>query len=339
VTTSPVRVRGVSSGSWAACLLLLLSAAGWAAPLAFADPPAKPADANPAVLEPDVQQRLLAHAPSLITVAVLKFVPGIAGLVLLILEWVRMRDVRRGLLPAPPPFPAPTAVVGLAGAAAGVFAFVALPSIVLMIVGGIDRRLLESMPVRMVGMALGGVPIAVLTVILKRRQVALGASHPVTVGPSLKDAGRTFCVATTTLLAVTVVLVLSLSGAGVEPRSQKAVNLLAFSKNPLDPWTIAVYAVLVAPWVEECVFRGLLQPAVRRRFGAQAGVWGTGLLFAGLHFESENGLANVYVLGPLFVLALFLGRLRDRTDSLVATTGLHILNNATTVLPALMLRA
>jgi membrane protease YdiL (CAAX protease family) len=67
-------------------------------------------------------------------------------------------------------------------------------------------------------------------------------------------------------------------------------------------------------------------------------VWITALVFTGLHYETANGLANVYTLVPLLVLALFLSRLRDRTDSLLATTALHVLNNATSVVPALMLR-
>ena len=52
-----------------------------------------------------------------------------------------------------------------------------------------------------------------------------------------------------------------------------------------EPMLIAAYGVAVAPWVEECIFRGLLQPATARKLGRTAGVWITTLVFAAFHLH------------------------------------------------------
>jgi membrane protease YdiL (CAAX protease family) len=327
-------MRGRVVAAW---ILLLTSAAAWLSPLALADPPLPGAASLPTV-EQDVEKLIFQNAKSLAAFALLKLVPAAVGLGLLILEWVRLRDVRKGLLPPLPPLRPATAPVGVMGGVAAVFAFVAIPSLVIYTVANLDAELATRTPVHLGAVALGGIPLAIYTVVARRRLVTAGAPGPVGARPALRDALRTFCVAALLTVMAGFVLALILLPWGIQPRSQKAVNQLAFSTDPLDPWSISVYGVLAAPWIEECVFRGLLQPALRNRFGVSAGVWLTSLVFTGLHYEKANGLANILSLSQLLILAFFLARLRDRTDSILATTVVHALSNATSVVPVLLLR-
>jgi len=81
-----------------------------------------------------------------------------------------------------------------------------------------------------------------------------------------------------------------------------------------------VALVLLAPVVEETLFRGFLFKAFRRTFGFWAGAVGVSLLFALAH-----GQANVGI--DVFVLSMFLCYLREKTDSLWPSIALHATKN------------
>lgn len=83
---------------------------------------------------------------------------------------------------------------------------------------------------------------------------------------------------------------------------------------------IFVALVLLAPFVEEVLFRGFLFTAFRRTFGFWVGAAIVSLLFAVAH-----GQANVGI--DVFVLSMFLCYLREKTDSLWPSVALHALKN------------
>ncbi len=81
----------------------------------------------------------------------------------------------------------------------------------------------------------------------------------------------------------------------------------------------ALLGIVVVPFLEEVLFRGLLQPALVSRLGARPGILLGALLFALLH-----GLASFV---PVLALALLLGELRQRTGSLWASYAAHLFHN------------
>lgn len=85
----------------------------------------------------------------------------------------------------------------------------------------------------------------------------------------------------------------------------------------------AAFAVLVAPLVEETVFRGLLYPALRRRLGVRGAVVLSSALFGLVH-----GLSHM---APLAILGVFLAFLVERTGALIACVAAHMAFNALTV--------
>lgn len=85
---------------------------------------------------------------------------------------------------------------------------------------------------------------------------------------------------------------------------------------------VAVFAALVAPVVEEVVFRGFLFPALRGKLG-----WIPAAILSGFIFGALHGGTDPVFLLPLAVFGVVLCVLYQRTGSLIPGMGLHALNN------------
>ena len=134
------------------------------------------------------------------------------------------------------------------------------------------------------------------------------------------------------------VLVVSLlmSAAAIAPSSLLAE--LSLRLHPADPQWVKFYAdnlqgtprqivlamiggVLLAPLVEEIIFRGLLQRLVARAWGPWPGIVISALVFAIIHGEP-------WFLFGLIAVGLVLGYLFEATGSLGACWAAHALHNA-----------
>jgi membrane protease YdiL (CAAX protease family) len=96
--------------------------------------------------------------------------------------------------------------------------------------------------------------------------------------------------------------------------------------SPGAAYAIALFAVLVAPLIEELIFRGVLFSFFERLVGLWFAIVATALLFAGLHvpeyWGAWNGLLLVSLAGGVFSLA------RGLTGSLAPSVILHLAYNA-----------
>lgn len=93
---------------------------------------------------------------------------------------------------------------------------------------------------------------------------------------------------------------------------------------------VIVVAAVVAPIVEEALFRGVLYQWLRGRIGVVPAVVLDGGLFASAHLVS--GVAGLWKLLPmLFVMGCLLAIVFQRTRSLFASMLLHATNNALAV--------
>lgn len=82
-----------------------------------------------------------------------------------------------------------------------------------------------------------------------------------------------------------------------------------------------ILVALVAPFVEELFFRGMLYPLLRSRMSAVLAVVANAFLFAVVHF--------IPLLIPgLFVVGLFLAYLRERSNSIWPSVLFHTLQNS-----------
>ncbi len=102
---------------------------------------------------------------------------------------------------------------------------------------------------------------------------------------------------------------------------QAAVKLLTDAKSVWTVVYLGVFAVVLAPVAEEFIFRGMLFPFVKQLGFPKLAWFGVSFLFALIHMNAPTFL-------PLFVFALALTWLYDRTDNLLAPITAHALFNA-----------
>jgi membrane protease YdiL (CAAX protease family) len=122
----------------------------------------------------------------------------------------------------------------------------------------------------------------------------------------------------------TLVLSVAVSHLGIEPQGVKQV-VKGLPGNALA--NLLLLAVL-APLVEELVFRGLLYGWVAGRWGGVAAWLVSSLAFAAAHYEP----AHVVLVLPL---GLLFGWMRRRTDSILPSLVAHVLNNGFALIAAM----
>jgi membrane protease YdiL (CAAX protease family) len=123
----------------------------------------------------------------------------------------------------------------------------------------------------------------------------------------------------------TLALSVAVTSVGPEPEGMKQVMELAQDPGKLLPSLLAF--ALLAPIVEELVFRGLLYGWIEGRWGSKVALVVSSIAFAAAHYEPAHILL-VLPLGFLF------GWLRRRTNSLAPSVVSHIINNGFAVLSA-----
>lgn len=158
-------------------------------------------------------------------------------------------------------------------------------------------------------------------------------------GLSAAGARRTALAATAGLLAVIVPAKLLgaawhawLDRLGIPPAPQPVVEWFLNLRDPRLVALLVVLTVAVAPVVEEALFRGILHPFLRERFGPVAGLTLGALVFAGFHFHLPS-------FAPLFLLAVVLALAYEWCGNLFACMALHAGFNALAVAGLLVRRA
>ncbi len=97
--------------------------------------------------------------------------------------------------------------------------------------------------------------------------------------------------------------------------------LAGLTDSPLTLALVSLLAITLAPFFEELIFRGFLQPLLSRTFGAAVGILLTAILFGGLH-APEYSYAWQYAVAISLVGAV-LGWVRHSSGSLIPSTVVH----------------
>ncbi len=108
---------------------------------------------------------------------------------------------------------------------------------------------------------------------------------------------------------------------GHEPVEQEAVQAMRETGNLIGSVGLGLVAILLAPVVEEMLFRGLLYPAIKQKGFPRAALWISSIAFAVIHF-------NVAIFLPLTILAMVLTWLYEKTENLLAPIAAHALFNS-----------
>ncbi len=128
---------------------------------------------------------------------------------------------------------------------------------------------------------------------------------------------------------VLFVTALSKLALGNSDTTQDLIVYLQNSRHFLERALLIFTAVIVAPVAEETIFRGYLHGVIRKYAGRWCGIVVNSLLFAAIHGHAPS-------LGGLFVLAVALSLVYERTGSLWAPMLMHATFNTVTVVAALV---
>ena len=118
---------------------------------------------------------------------------------------------------------------------------------------------------------------------------------------------------------------LLLSGLGIEPKSQDLVELFMETKNPLVLAGLILGAVVLAPLMEETLFRGYLYRFFRGKWNVLPANMASSFFFAAIH-------GNAGALFPLFVLSIFMTHTYEKTGNLMTPILYHSMFNGLTLL-------
>ena len=142
-------------------------------------------------------------------------------------------------------------------------------------------------------------------------------------GPEIKHSlllALGFIVVFAVVMFLQYLSILVLAKLGWPVEEQAAVKLVTDAKSPWVTVYLGVFAIVLAPVAEEFIFRGMLFPFIKQ-LGFPKLAW-LGFLFALIH-------ADKAIFIPLFVFALALTWLYEKTDNLLAPITAHALFNAT----------
>jgi len=113
----------------------------------------------------------------------------------------------------------------------------------------------------------------------------------------------------------------TLTQLGWPVEDQSAVTMFKGIKGWGEYAYLSFFTIVLAPVAEELIFRGILYPFVKQLGFPKLALFGTSFLFALIH-------ADKAIFIPLFVLALALTWLYEKTGSLLAPIVAHSLFNA-----------
>ncbi|MEI8365923.1 MAG: CPBP family intramembrane glutamic endopeptidase [Parachlamydiaceae bacterium] len=102
--------------------------------------------------------------------------------------------------------------------------------------------------------------------------------------------------------------------------------------NPQLFWLMAATVVFVIPFIEEFLFRGVLQTWLKNKMSVGKAIALTSAIFALFHFSPDQKIENIELLASLFFLSCYLGLLKEKKQSLWASIGLHSTFNGISVL-------
>lgn len=111
---------------------------------------------------------------------------------------------------------------------------------------------------------------------------------------------------------------------GFQPTLQDVAFIISDETSPWMRAYFVLLAVVIAPVFEELLFRGMLLPALARRYGAATATLVISVVFASIH-------GHVPSLVPLFILSLSLCLAYIGTGSLVSSIIMHAVFNGVTV--------
>ncbi|MCF6159202.1 MAG: CPBP family intramembrane metalloprotease [wastewater metagenome] len=111
----------------------------------------------------------------------------------------------------------------------------------------------------------------------------------------------------------------------ITPEMQDVVQWVLEEKSFFILASLLFFGVILAPVMEEILFRGFLLPALKNTFGSRYAIVISAFLFAGIHMD-------MFAILQIFILGLLLGYVYEKTQTLAAPIIIHVLHNSLTLM-------
>ncbi len=118
---------------------------------------------------------------------------------------------------------------------------------------------------------------------------------------------------------------------GAMPQQQEIAKRVLHEQSVEALVFMVVFGVVIAPVIEELLFRGFLQTALNRYLGKWGAILLSSCFFAIVHM-------NIYVFLQIFLLGILLAYVFQKTGSLISTMTIHAIHNGSTFALLLMFR-
>jgi membrane protease YdiL (CAAX protease family) len=262
------------------------------------------------------------------------------GVVCLVLVWrsTRLRLPNDAAPSAGGSWPWPTLIIAGVGLLFAQGLFTTLGLLVPLAAGpsfatGTFEKPLLTFAGRALQSLVGYIPAVVLALFLLR--IVTKSTPGARFSIALRDWRRAVLASALTLPIVALVSVVSglahqlIMGRPMDEVAHTTLQALIDNRN--SPWVIALAlcAVVMAPIVEEIVFRGFIQTGLTRAWGRPW--WAialTSIIFTAIHAGVVPGESFAFVAPTLLALSLAMGFAYERTGSLIVPIAIHITFNA-----------
>lgn len=115
-------------------------------------------------------------------------------------------------------------------------------------------------------------------------------------------------------------------------------NLKEFQELSFAFWLYFATIVILAPIIEEILFRGMLQNFLKKYFGGKGGILISSLCFAFFHYSYHQKISNITIIGSLFILSVFLGFFYEKRKTMLSVISLHSFFNIFSIFHLFLLK-
>lgn len=160
---------------------------------------------------------------------------------------------------------------------------------------------------------------------IERRQsiAALGLSFG-NLSNNVKQGIKKYLITLPVIMLAGFVVNIISSYYGLIPEMQDVVKWVLEEKSLFVLVSLIIFGIVVAPMIEEIIFRGFLQSALKNSFRGRYAIVISASLFAAVHMD-------VFAFIQIFILGMLLGYLYEKTQTLMASIVVHVLHNSLTL--------
>lgn len=159
---------------------------------------------------------------------------------------------------------------------------------------------------------------------------ALGLSL-VDMSHNVKQGVKRYLITLPLIILAGYVVNLIFSYYGITPEMQDVVQWVLDEKSSFVLVCLMFFGIIIAPIIEEILFRGFLLSALKKSLGRRYAIVVSAALFAAVHID-------VFAFLQIFILGILLGHLYEKTKTLAASIIVHITHNLFTLFFLLYLK-